>query len=469
MSREAPLVVPDDDGDGDDDETMVDSTAAEIVLLAAPPPGTRFAPHRAPSRTRSPVTATAVVTPKVTVVQEEKDNDKEDEENEEEARVEGYLVVDTNFVLDHAQWLRETRHVWWGTGAARRGGGLLALVVPWTVLRELDGLKARRYGAPAQSAPAALGHRAQEALRVLLALVQASPRDVVVQRAGERATGPAGPLAAAGAAPSNDDRILQCAVHFMWFHAGAVRPCTAPRAAPQPAPALLLSGDVNLCVKAHAYDIRTMAWRDIAARSAFPSLLDGGTGGGTVSPEPLLILSATEGSKGGKKGKKGKKDEKKRVKKVVVVLKGTGNVDAPITLDDDDDDDGADAMVDDGGCPRPAKRSRSTSGDDANDAQEEEQKLTDPFGAETFPKDEREHEQETKDDSTKNTRRVVTVRMEPLKRSHDATTETEMNPETKYSLVKWLFGLLETTLGEETQRHLDSTMKDVCYPILKCH
>ena len=493
MSRDAPLVVLDDgDGDGDDEAMVDDDTAAEIIMLAAPPPGIRFAPHRPPS-SRMSTTSASTNTNKLRVTVEQ------EQENQEQDRVEGYLVVDTNFVLDHAQWLRETRHAWWGAGAPRRGGGLLALVVPWTVLRELDGLKTRRHSAPPASAAAAVGARAQDALRVLLGLVQESPRDVVVQRAAERATGPAGPVAAA-AAPSNDDRILECAVHYMWFHAAAPRPCTAPRAAARPAPALLLSGDVNLCVKAHAYDISTMAWRDVVARKAFPELSVGGGGCSFSSTENSLLpapehllplplpLPRNDVDSRRTREKKGKGVEKRKQRaqaqaQALLMLHGTGDADAPITLDSDDS---ADEMVDDDEEARPAKRSRGTTdcSESANaksppeGVQKEvkevivEQKptppavqekgLDDPLDVETVVVESKPKPEAKDESNNEKGRRVVTVRVEPLKRAHKTTALGAMDSEAKYSLVKWVFGLLESTLGLECEKHLNSTMKDVC-------
>ena len=230
-SRDSPLTIDDDDDDED--------TGAEIVMLAEPPPDTHFS-YRTPQAQPQPCLC-AGAGPQQT------------------QRVGGYLVVDTNFVVDHAAWLQQTRHKWWGRGVVRESG-MLALVVPWVVLRELDGLKERRKSATERERE--LGHRAQECLRVLLALVKESSEDMVIQRMDEVAMGPS---AKSSGVRTNDDRVLQCAVHFRWYHADAPRPCTAPRVAKTPTPVLLLSGDVDLQLKAHAYDIQTMTWPELAA------------------------------------------------------------------------------------------------------------------------------------------------------------------------------------------------------------
>ena len=96
---------------------------------------------------------------------------------------------------------------------------------------------------------------------MLLSLVREYSGDIVIQRMDENAIGPNEPLRRAYC---NDDRILQCAVHFMWFHTAAPQPCTAPVPSSTPVEVFLLTDDVNLHLKAHAYDVHALAWQDVA-------------------------------------------------------------------------------------------------------------------------------------------------------------------------------------------------------------
>lgn len=131
------------------------------------------------------------------------------------------LVVDTNFILEHIDILDKLREF------APVAG--YVVVIPYTVIEELDGIKSTRNDDKSRLARAAMNW-------LMRYFGEGSPGIV-----GQKMTEIVQPNLRA------DDAILDCCLYFQ-----DVKHCYT----------VLLSGDHNLCVKALVHRIKTVTYRD---------------------------------------------------------------------------------------------------------------------------------------------------------------------------------------------------------------
>ncbi|CEO98581.1 hypothetical protein PBRA_006695 [Plasmodiophora brassicae] len=138
------------------------------------------------------------------------------------------LVVDTNFLLGHLRWMSSIKPVLVAHN--------VAFLVPYVVMQELDALKGSER---LQCGSMSTGSLARQAIRQLHQWMRVGDRAVHGQMLTQR-------LNASGAVLGNDDEVLACC---LWFH---LRQCRV----------VLLSNDMNLCVKAMANRVPTLSRTD---------------------------------------------------------------------------------------------------------------------------------------------------------------------------------------------------------------
>jgi rRNA-processing protein FCF1 len=151
------------------------------------------------------------------------------------------MVVDTNFMISHLDIIDELAKL--SSKYHHR------IVIPFTVVRELDGLKGSRRTADDLISGKTVGHLARWANDWIYRMLAERHSAVAVQKLREVTDKEA----------IKDDSILDCCIYFK-DRTGAL--------------VILLSNDKNLCMKALAHEILTVSYRkgmtaDLIARKSF--------------------------------------------------------------------------------------------------------------------------------------------------------------------------------------------------------
>jgi rRNA-processing protein FCF1 len=143
-----------------------------------------------------------------------------------------YLVVDTNFILSHLDIITELE------GMATEFG--LKIIIPITVIRELDGLKSssKTFNESSGSTrTVSLGFLARKAIEWIYSSLAENSTVVKGQKLTEKND----------SSLVQDDSILDCCLYFQNHKANVL--------------VILLSDDKNLCLKALTNDIKTVSFR----------------------------------------------------------------------------------------------------------------------------------------------------------------------------------------------------------------
>ncbi|XP_037325913.2 transcriptional protein SWT1 isoform X1 [Pungitius pungitius] len=160
--------------------------------------------------------------------------DPPEEEDERPPLQDLILVLDTNILLSHLDYVKKMRF------HGLRAMGVPVVLIPWVVLQELDSLKRGR------STSGSVAHLAIPAISYIYnSLKNREPhlRGQSMQQASESSNGLN--------AENNDDRVLQCCLQYQSLH---------PECA-----VILCTNDKNLCSKALLSGVNALSMNDLEA------------------------------------------------------------------------------------------------------------------------------------------------------------------------------------------------------------
>lgn len=140
-------------------------------------------------------------------------------------------VLDTNFLISKLGYLDTVLNL------AEENPGSLLVVLPWVVIRELDGLKSANHQISKETE---IGLRARKAMRFL----EERLRDKSISLRGQKMNEVLDPTMSKNHSVKGDDRILDCCMYFQ--QAGGKR-------------VSLLSNDRNLCIKVMVHDVDSIS------------------------------------------------------------------------------------------------------------------------------------------------------------------------------------------------------------------
>ncbi|KAI9251970.1 PIN domain-containing protein [Sporodiniella umbellata] len=139
-------------------------------------------------------------------------------------------IVDTNFLISNLAYLRTLLE------AAEKNPGSLLILIPWVVIRELDGLKGRRSSLSSES----VDTLARKAMKFLETQLQEKSKYLKGQKLHETRID----RSLQDPKLKGDDLILDCCIYFQSITHQNI---------------YLLSNDRNLCIKVMIHDIQSLS------------------------------------------------------------------------------------------------------------------------------------------------------------------------------------------------------------------